>query len=69
MEKFEGFYNRNYKKLMLIPLILLFLSFVVIGVHYSRTGDFINKDVSLKGGISATIYGEFDIDKLESDLN
>lgn len=64
----EKFYNNNYKKLMFIPLILLILSLIVIGLHYSRTGDFINKDVSLKGGISATIYGEFDISSLEKSL-
>ena len=68
MERFEGFYNKNYKKLMLIPLILLILSLLLIGLQYSKTGDIINKDVSLKGGVSATIYGEFDINKLQSDL-
>lgn len=68
MGNIEEFYNKNYKKLMLIPLILLILSFVVIGFHYANTGDFISKDVSLKGGISATIYGEFDIPILEKSL-
>ncbi|MBS3167743.1 hypothetical protein J4216_01320 [Candidatus Woesearchaeota archaeon] len=54
-EKLENFWTKNYKWLMLIPIILLAISFVLIGVKYARTGDFLNKDVSLKGGIAATI--------------
>jgi preprotein translocase subunit SecF len=49
------FYESNYKKLLLIPFILLVLAFVQIGVQYSVTGDFVNKGVSLKGGSTITI--------------
>lgn len=65
----EEFYNKNYWKLMIIPAILLVLSFLVVGLHYSKTGDIFNKDVSLKGGVSSTVYGDFDVDKLEKELN
>lgn len=33
-----------------------------------NTGDLIDKDVSLKGGTTLTVYGEYDIDGLESRL-
>lgn len=51
----EGFYNKNYKLLMIIPIALFLISLVVIGMQYNETGDIIIKDVSLEGGISATV--------------
>ena len=64
-------YHKQYKKLLLIPLILLILSIIVIGVQVAMTGDFINKAVSLKGGTTITIpTGELiDIKQLESSLS
>ena len=54
-EKLEVFYIENYKKLMLIPIILAIISLILIGSRVITTGDPFNKDVSLKGGISVTI--------------
>jgi preprotein translocase subunit SecF len=51
----EKIYDKNYKKLLLVPIILLVLSLIILGVSYSSTGEFVKKDVSLKGGISITI--------------
>ncbi len=62
----ETFYNKNYRKLMFIPIILLILSLLVIINHYNETGDIVNKDVSLKGGLSIEIYTEKDIPDLNS---
>ena len=62
-KKFSTFYNKNYKKLLLIPMILLVLSLGYMVYFYSTTGDFIKKDVSLTGGITITI------DTLESEIN
>lgn len=52
----EEFYNRNYKKLLFIPILILVLSIIIIGDNYRKTGDIINKDVSLKGGLSVEVY-------------
>lgn len=73
-EKLEIFYNKNYKKLFLIPVLLLIISLSIIFNHYQKTGDIVTKDVSLKGGLSIEIYSEKPIpeeafQKLESDLN
>lgn len=48
-------YDTEYKKLMLIPIGLLLISFIILGVRYFNTGEFINKGVSIKGGVSVTI--------------
>ena len=54
-KKFSKFYNNNYKKLLLIPLILLILSLGYMAYFYSLNQDFIKKDVSLTGGTTITI--------------
>jgi len=60
-EKFEKIYDKNYKKLLFIPAILLVLSLAYIGYFYSVNGDFIKKDVSLTGGTTITIFPENEI--------
>ena len=55
-DKIEPFYNKNYKILMLIPIIALVISLLYLGYFYNQNGDFIHKDIGLSGGISATIY-------------
>jgi len=55
IQKLKRIYEEHYKKLMLIPLILL-LIFVGVLVYWQvNTGDFIEKDVSLKGGVLITV--------------
>ena len=55
-DKVESFWSKNYKWLMFIPVVILVISFVLIGIKVVKTGDLFDKDVSLKGGIAATIY-------------
>lgn len=57
-DKLEFFYTKHYKKLVFIPLIILILALISISIHQSQTGDFFNKDVTLKGGLTTTIYTE-----------
>ncbi len=56
MSKFEEFYNRRYKLILIIPLVLFILSIAVIWSFNARYGDYIRKDFSLEGGVSATVY-------------
>lgn len=51
----KQFYVKNYKQLMIIPLIILIVSFIIVGLTIKNTGDFVHKDVSLKGGVTITI--------------
>jgi len=48
-------YDKHYKKLFIFPIILVIISMAIIGNHYYKTGDFIDKDVSLQGGVTGTI--------------
>ncbi len=61
-------YDKHYKKLLIIPFALLFLAFIIIGVKYVQTGEFFNKSVDIKGGISITIPTEDDISDLQTYL-
>ncbi len=68
-EKIKEFYINEYKKLLIIPILILMLSFAHLGYNYYKTGDFIEKDVSLKGGITASVYTDKDYGGLEKDLS
>jgi len=52
---FLKFYDREYKKLLFIPFIILLIAIISIIIHATITGDFINRGVSLKGGIIITL--------------
>ena len=67
--EFEGWYNKNYKKLLIIPTILLTLSLIYIGIFYFQTGDVINKDVSLTGGTTITIQTQISPQDLEDAIS
>ncbi len=66
----KAVYEKRYKLLVLIPLILLLLGLVQIVSQQITTGSFLLKDISLKGGTTLTIYYNetIDINKLKSEL-
>ena len=68
--KVQSAYEKNYKKFLIIPVALLLISITVILIQYSKTGEFIHRDISLKGGLSVTINLAKDInfEDLESSL-
>jgi preprotein translocase subunit SecF len=63
VKKLESFYNNHYKKLVVITQIMLFLSLFQIIFQVAVTGDFINKGISFKGGITVTINDKQRIDQ------
>lgn len=63
-----NWHNKNYKRLLLIPIVLLLFSLVYMGIFYSNNGDFFKKDISLTGGTSVTLYGDIDEIKILNDL-
>jgi preprotein translocase subunit SecF len=69
MEKINKFHDKHYKKLLLIPIIILLASLVYLGVFYKQNGDFMDKDISLTGGTSITLQGNFDAEKITNDLS
>lgn len=68
LEKYQAFYYKQYKKLFIIPFIILILALVSLAYTYSTTGDIVEKDVSLKGGTTATIYSPEPFPDLEAKL-
>src|SRR3989344_1748659 len=65
----EGFLEKNYKKLFVVPIIMLIFSLIVVGFFLNKTGELFYRDVSLKGGVSATVYEKgVDAEKLERFL-
>ncbi|HLC64888.1 MAG TPA: hypothetical protein VJI46_02055 [Candidatus Nanoarchaeia archaeon] len=64
IHKIKDFYEKKYKPLFIITIAMLLIAMFLIGYKYSTEGDFINRDVSLKGGISFTIPIEKDVDHL-----
>jgi len=66
----EKFYNKHYKKLMIIPVILLVLAVLFISGFYAKNNDLFKKDVTLSGGVTLSIYTSknINIDDLESYL-
>lgn len=59
---FLAFYENNYKKLLIFSLLIVVLSLGVIGFKLAITGDFIDKGVSLKGGVTVTVLTDQPVD-------
>ncbi len=65
----ENFYEKNYKKLMIISYLILLVSLVFVITNVIKTGYPFDRDISLKGGVSATIYKEdLNLDEIEDFL-
>jgi preprotein translocase subunit SecF len=52
---FSKVYDKHYKSLLIISMLILIFSVVVIGHQFITTGDFVKRGVSLTGGISLTL--------------
>lgn len=61
----KNIYENQYKKLLIMPFALLLIAILLIGFQFATTGDFINRDVSLKGGVTVTIPTSLEIDILQ----
>jgi len=51
----KDIYDRKYKILLIIPILMMLFAIVQISYQVYSTGDFLNRDVSLKGGVTLTI--------------
>jgi len=69
-DKIEGFYTKYYKILLFIPIIFLIISMGIVGSKFIKTGELFDKDVSLKGGITATVYTDkqISVDELKKSI-
>ena len=69
LNKIETVYRKIYKPLMLIPLIAILIAVGILAYSYEKTGDIIDRDVSLKGGLTATINTQVSSLDFEDVLN
>lgn len=65
----RNWHDRNYKKLLLIPMIILIISVGYLAYFNSQNGDLFYKDISLTGGTSITIFESVNIQDLELVLS
>jgi preprotein translocase subunit SecF len=65
----SNWYDKNYKIVLIIPVIFVLICLAYIIGFYFQTGDIMNKDVSLAGGTSITLDGTIDSSILESKLS
>ncbi|PIN87785.1 hypothetical protein COV12_02005 [Candidatus Woesearchaeota archaeon CG10_big_fil_rev_8_21_14_0_10_32_24] len=71
-KKVKIYYEREYKKLLIIPFIILILALGQIGWQASQPGqDFVNKGISLKGGstVSFDYNPSYNLNSLEQILH
>ncbi len=69
MEQKKNWYDRNYKKLLILPALLLLASIFYLAQIQAETGDIIRKDVSLTGGTTITVFDKTaNIDELRGVL-
>ncbi|MCX6775069.1 MAG: hypothetical protein NTY99_03195 [DPANN group archaeon] len=69
-ERLVPFYEKRYKLLMVITVIMLLAFSGVLIANKVRTGEFIAKDVSLKGGLLITIHTDtaLNLQEIEKSL-
>ena len=68
-ENLNSFFNKNYKKLLIIPAVILIFCFVYMFFFYPQHNDIIRKDISLTGGTSIQVTSNADISKLQEAIN
>lgn len=69
LKKIIRIYDKHYKALLIIPAMIIVLALVQLCVQFALTGEFVEKGISLKGGVSVTMpEKEYDIIKLDDEL-
>jgi preprotein translocase subunit SecF len=68
MENQKNWYDKNYKIMLVIPVVIVIIALVYLFMFYSKNGDLFYRDVSLKGGTTITIPGNMDSQNLENSL-
>jgi len=67
----KNWFDKSYKLMFIIPLVLVIISMFYIYSFHSQTGEILKRDVSLSGGTTITLQnaqGTINIDNLEKQL-
>ena len=65
---FSKIYNKYYKVLLLIPVIMLIISLGYLAFFQAQNGDIILKDITLSGGTSIQVNTNADVSELRTIL-
>ena len=65
----KKWYDKHYKLLFLLPVILLVFSLFYISFFYIQNKDLMHKDVTLTGGTTITVYAENSPEEIEKFLS
>ncbi len=70
LEKLVQTYETHYKKFMVVTFLMLFFFIGVLGYSKITTGEFVQKDVSLEGGVLITIKTDkaLDVNSVEAEM-
>ncbi|MEK6891398.1 MAG: hypothetical protein AABX03_04650 [Nanoarchaeota archaeon] len=68
LKNLSHFYDKQYKIILFIPIILLILSLIFLAFFYVQHGDIVKRDISLTGGTSIQVNIPTDIDALQAQL-
>ncbi|MEM4625457.1 MAG: hypothetical protein QXJ28_01685 [Candidatus Pacearchaeota archaeon] len=68
-QKISDFYNKYYKRVLILPFLLFLFSITYMVIFYNATGDFIKKDISLTGGTSIQVNTQMSIKELYDSLS
>ena len=68
-DRLRDLYYKHYKKLFILPIVLVLISVGILFYNAQTTGDIIQKDVSLTGGTTATLSISQPFPDIESELN
>jgi preprotein translocase subunit SecF len=64
----KSWYDRYYKLMLIIPVIVTILCLAYIGLFYTQNGTIMFRDASLTGGTTITLIGDINPATLESEL-
>ncbi len=67
-EKSKHWYDRYYKILLFIPIVVMILSVIYLVSFYSSNHDIIRKDPSLSGGTTITVKTDIDSSLIENKI-
>jgi preprotein translocase subunit SecF len=63
-------YEKKYKKIIILPIVILICAILILGFWKVNTGEFVSKDITLTGGLMITVETDesIDISNTEKDI-
>ena len=67
-QKISELYDKHYKKIFFLPIIVLIISIAIIFNFYAANHDFVHRDLSLTGGTSITVLTNVSSNEIQQAL-